>query len=250
MRNGSARRPLVRGGQRRASALRDTRNSETIGGDPHTCSERGRFSGRGRAHARVPRRGEPRRDRWRMAAAAEAVRDADTLTNADGLRPASIRRARWEWRVVKVLRLWRVRMRDIHGPGPAVPPSELRVAAMTARRVLWQTDHPVAHEGGIGQQRARTEHDVASGVRRGDSLQRAVPLSHAAAPCRSRMRSARSSNDGACAARLEDPFARGDGALKRTRSACCQSPRRPTSHAHVPSRKRLDDAVGELLEAS
>jgi len=59
---------------------------------------------------------------------------------------------------------------------------------------------------------------------------------------------ARSSNDGACAARLEDPFARGDGALKRTRSACCQSPRRPTSHAHVPSRKRLDDAVGELLE--
>ena len=92
--------------------------------------------GEGERHARVHRRGDAtgsmaqNHGAWQRQR--EAVRDADELARADDQRPASMRRARWEWRLSGVLRLWRVRVRDRRGLGPAVPPSELRVAAMTA----------------------------------------------------------------------------------------------------------------------
>ena len=127
------KRAVARGGPRRASALRDAAVARlsaavhiTRGGEPVDA-----VAG---MHAFID--AANRIDRWRMAAASEAVRDAAESARAESLRPASIRRARWEWRLAGVLRLWRVRVRDACGPGPAAPPSALRVAAMTAAGAL------------------------------------------------------------------------------------------------------------------
>ena len=146
------KRAVVRGGPRRASALRDVAVAR-LSAAVHITRGGGPVDAAAGMHAFID--AANRTDRWRMAAASEAVRDAAKSARAESLRPASIRRARWEWRLVGVLRLWRVRVRDACGSGPAAPPSVLRVAAMTAAGALGDSI-PWRREGSGNSARGRS----------------------------------------------------------------------------------------------